>query len=201
MRREFGAVMGLALTTMLVAAACSDASRPLTAPERSASTAALLDGATNTVTSLLVAPIERTTPLAEDVTWTFTVGPDGVVSSNPSVGLTIAVPQGALESTVTITVTALAGAPVAYAFEPHLVFRKTVYLTQDLSGTTGDGLGSLALNGAHFAGDALELNSDGLAIVDEIVPAFVLDGTNAATFGVTHFSGWIVASGNSEEAQ
>jgi hypothetical protein len=199
MRKRCGAAMWLALTTALGVAACSETTRSLTAPERSAGEAqALLGGLTSTLTSLLIAPVERTTPLAANVTWSFVAGPGGAYSSNPAVGLSVAVPPGALSSTVTITVTALAGAPVAYRFEPHLTFARKVQLTQNLSGTKSGLLGSLLLKGAHFAGDLLQLNPDGLAIVDEIVPAFVLSLTRKATFGVNHFSGWILASGNGE---
>lgn len=185
---------------VLAGMACSDASRPLTTepyqPDAAASShllGGLLGGVTGTLTNLLVAPVNRTTPLPADVVWTFTAGPGGAVSSNSTVGLTISIPSGALASTQTITVRALAGAPVAYAFEPHLVFSKKVYLTQKLNGTTA-GLLSV-LSGAHFATDRLELNEDGLASVTEIVPGVLSGLFRTFTFGVTHFSGWTVASG------
>jgi hypothetical protein len=133
------------------------------------------------------------------VSWTFTAGPGGAVSSNSAVGLTIVVPAGALSTTETITVTALAGAPVAYGFSPHLVFSKKVSLTQDLAGTSVGVLGWLTLNGAHFTGDVLDVNSDGLVSVDESVPALLSVLTRKVTFGVGHFSGWIVASGISDD--
>jgi hypothetical protein len=195
-------VLALAVTTSLVAVACSDASRPLaTAPDRAVSAVtdsaqlSLLDG----LLGLLVAPVKRNTPLANDVSWTFTAGPNGGSTSNSALGVTVRIPAGALDENVTITVTALKGAAIAYRFSPHLEFERTVYITQSLKGTSAGLLTSLLLKGAHFPGDAPEYTSSGLAIVDEVVPAVLnnlLSTLNrSATFGVTHFSGWLLASG------
>lgn len=193
-----------ALAAVLLGTACSDAGQPLApAPIQVGSGASeqllggIIGGVINAVTNLLVPPVNRTTPLASDVSWTFTAGPAGAVSSNASVGLTIVIPTGALATTQTITVTALAGAPVAYKFEPHLQFARKVYLTQKLSGTTAGLLSPVS--GAHFATDRLEM-SGGLAVVTELVPSLTSLLTRTTTFGVTHFSGWIVAgrSANSE---
>lgn len=195
-----------ALAAALLATACSDAGQPLAPARTHVGSGAseqllggIIGGVINTLTNLLVPPINRTTPLASDVRWTFTAGPGGATSSNAAVGLTIVVPAGALSTTQTITVTALAGAPVAYRFEPHLQFSRKVYLTQNLRGTTA---GLLApLNGAHFATDLLQLNPQGLAIVTELVPALANPLTRTATFGVGHFSGWILGSGRASEAE
>lgn len=189
--------------------ACSDV-QP-TAPASSAVTSdvnrtnllgGLLGGTTTLVGEVvdaLVPPVERRVPLASDVTWSFWAGPLGATSSNASVGLTISIPRGALASTQRITVTALAGAPVAYKFEPHgLVFAKSSQLRQDLKGTTADGLLDLGLlYGAYFATDRLELTSGGLAVVTEIIPALTSLLTKTVSFPIEHFSGYIVASGRS----
>lgn len=188
------AVLGFALAVGLAVTACSD--RSVTPPatlDRGADQSSLLGGLLGGVNSLLFQPLERNTPLASNVSWTFTAGPSGGFTSNSSVGLTVSIPPGALTSTTTFTVTALAGAPVAYRFEPHVDFSKTVYLTQDLSGTSAGVLNSLLLKGAHFPGSAPAYTSGGLAIVDEIVPGLTLSGK--LTFGVTHFSGWIGGAG------
>src|SRR5438874_1246304 len=204
MRKSVSGLIGMSVAVALVATACSDTAT--TAPSLQRSTAGPssllginLGGTVNTLTSLLVAPVTRSTPLQSDVSWTFTAGPGGAVSSNSNVGLTIVVPYGALSSTETITVTALAGAPVAYRFEPHLVFSKKVSLTQNLNGTSVGLLGLVALNGAHFTGDVLDVNADGLVSVDETVPALLTLLTHKATFNVGHFSGWILASGDADD--
>ncbi|MEX2155021.1 MAG: hypothetical protein WD825_16880 [Gemmatimonadaceae bacterium] len=203
MRKPMRALVALAVTTTFVVTACSDASRPFaSAPVRDVAQESqnLLGGLLGTVTSLLVAPLHRTTPLPADVVWTFTAGPEGAVSSNPSVGLKITVPAGALTSTQTITVTALAGSLVAYRFEPHLEFERKVSLRQNLDGTDVGLLSGAVLKGAHFPGDAPVLTDDGLAIVDEIVAATVNLLTRTVKFDVGHFSGWIVASGMGGDA-
>jgi len=87
---------------------------------------------------------------------------------------------------------------VAYRFEPHgLVFARKVTLTQNLRGTTADGLLSslVPLSGAYFATDDLELDADGLANVTEIIPATLSLLTRKASFPIEHFSGYILASG------
>jgi hypothetical protein len=95
-------------------------------------------------------------------------------------------------------VTALKGSAVAYRFEPHIEFDTKVVLTQNLRGTSAGGLLSLtALKGAHFEGDLLEFQN-GKVKVTEIVPALLAWLTKTVSFGVDHFSGWIVASGYSE---
>jgi hypothetical protein len=196
MRQKIGrAVLGLALATGLALGACSDRSvtQPSATLQRGGEQGALLGGLLGGVNQLLFSPLQRNTPLAQDVSWSFTIGPSGGSSSNSAVGLAITIPSGALSSTQTITVTALAGSPVAYRFEPHITFNKTIYLTQNLSGTFAGLLNGLVMKGAHFAGSTPSYTSGGLAIVDEIVSGIVLSGN--FTFGVTHFSGWIPGSG------
>lgn len=192
------AVLGFVLATGLALAACSD--RTVTAPslDRGGEQSSLLGGLLGGVSQLLFAPLHRDTPLDQDVSWSFTVGPSGGSSSNSSVGLTIVVPPNALSSPRTITVTALAGSPVAYRFEPHIDFNKKIWLTQDLSGTSAGVLNSLLLKGAHFPGSVPTYTSGGLAIVDEIVSGLTLFGS--VTFGVTHFSGWITGVGYAGES-
>jgi hypothetical protein len=160
----------------------------------------LLGTLTGTVGDLLVTPIHRSVPLAEDVSWTFTASPYGSRSSNSAVGLSIYVPPGAVDRSVTIRVTALQGSAVAYRFEPHMEFDRKVVLTQSLRGLRYGLLGTGLLNlspfrGAHFEGDVPSYNGDGQALVSEVVGAVLNLFSNSTSFGVDHFSGWIVASG------
>ena len=206
MRIGVRALIGLATAATVFTTACSDsATSALTAPVRADSSATqshllggLLGVVTNTLNALLASPVKRYTPLTQDVSWTFVAKPGGAVSQNSSVGLTIVVPPGAVDSYRTITVTALKGSAVAYRFEPHMEFDRKVILTQDLRGTTAGGLLNLtAVKGAHFEGDVLDY-VNGKVKVTEIVPALLSWLTKTASFGVDHFSGWIVASGYSE---
>ena len=189
--------------TMLAAGGCTDTPTSPSAPVSvgAAPQQKLLGELLGAVTGLLVPPVKRNTPLASDVTWSLVAGPDGAVSKNSSVGLTVSIPAGALSTTTTITVRTLAGSAVAYSFEPHLEFDKAVTLTQSLSGTSAGGLLSLPLvSGAHFDGERLSLTSGGLAIVNEVVPALANIFTRTASFQVDHFSGWILASGRCSDA-
>jgi hypothetical protein len=183
---------------------CGDVLQPGSPPTGVKTSAGLLGGGTASVDEsvesigeILVAPLHRTTALPDDVSWSFTVGPSGGTSSHSATGLTISVPRGALGSTVTITVTALAGTPVAYGFAPHgLVFAKKVQLTQSLSGLDMGLVSSLLFQGAHFSGDD-PVYTDGLALVTETVNAHVNLLSRTVSFPIEHFSGWIVATGRS----
>jgi hypothetical protein len=198
MFRSVKAAIGLSVAVVLAGSACSEASR-ITGPTKAAPAQPSnllgidIDIGLGGLVPRLVRPIERTTPLASDVTWSFEAGPAGAVSANSTVGLTIVIPYGALTSNQTITVTALAGAPVAYGFEPHLDFERNVTLRQQLDGTNAGLLEPLL--GAHFATDRLELDAQGLLSVTETVPAVTSLLARTTQFRVGHFSGWIVASG------
>jgi hypothetical protein len=199
MKLKARAVLGFALAAGLALAACSD--RGITPPaaiDRGGDQSSLLGGLLGGVGQLLFSPLHRNTALAQDVSWTFTVGPSGGSSSNSSAGLSIVIPPNAVSTTQTITVTALAGSPVAYRFEPHITFNKKIWLTQDLSGTSVGLLGSLTMKAAHFPGQTPVYTLDGLALVDEIVSGLALSGN--FTFGVTHFSGWIAGTGYMSES-
>lgn len=206
MRKHVSLIPLAVLSVALLATACSDANEPL-APMRSGTSASnplggmteWTGGVGSTVSSTLLPPIERTTPLAEDVTWSFDAGPLGATSSNAAVGLTIAIPAGALTSVQRVTITALAGDAVAYKFDPHgLVFERKVQLTQSIKGTTADEELLPALCGAYFATDRLELTADGLASVTELLSAVVDPFGRIVSFYIEHFSGYIVASGRTE---
>lgn len=209
MRYGVRALIGLVTATAVFTTACSDSATSPTATARvfadsSAQEAqllgGLLGGLLGTVGNLLATPIHRSQALANDVSWTFTASPNGSRSSNSAVGLSIYVPPGAVDRYTTIRVTALKGTAVAYRFEPHIEFDRKVVLTQSLRGLEygllGTGLLSLSpFKGAHFDGDVPTYNSDGQALVGEVVGAVLNLFSNTTSFGVDHFSGWIVASG------
>lgn len=189
--RKALAVLSLGAVSVL-AVACHDLVQP---------TANTLDRAGNSsaLLSLLIAPVQRATPLAQDVTWSFTAGPNGGFSSDAATGLTVSIPSGALADNVTITVTALAGSNVAYRFEPHgLQFSRSAHLTQDLTRTTANLVSGVTLSGAYFATDTLETSADGLALVTEVLSAVTNPLTRTATFPIQHFSGYILASGRTD---
>lgn len=196
MRLRALSVFGGVSLTLLTFSACADAPTSLST-SRLTNDAQLLGGTVTTVGNLLVSPLHRSVPLTAPVSWSFTAGPNGATSSNSATGLTIAIPRGALSSTVTIRVTALEGTSVAYRFEPHgLQFAQNVQLTQSLRGLDLGAVNLLLLSGAHFPGSEPEYVG-GLALVTEIVSARLNLLQNSMSFPIRHFSGWIAGSGRS----
>lgn len=187
MRVSIRAVVGLLTSILLVSTSCSDERSSLTSPRLSST------GSPGGARLIALTAVRRSAPLANDVTWSFTAGPLGATSTNPAVGLTVTVPEGALATTETITVTALAGDAVAYRFEPHLEFARKVRLEQDAS--LINIAGHVPMWGAHFDGDTPEFLG-GLVVATEQVPAILSVLTGNVHFDVRHFTGWIVASGN-----
>jgi hypothetical protein len=186
MRAGFRAAAGLLTGVLLISSCSGDGSSP-TSPR-------LSRAGTRPAQLVQLLAVQRVTPLDSDVTWSFTAGPLGGSSTNSVTGLTITVPAGALASTETITVTALAGSAAAYRFEPHLEFAKKVRLEQSASHLNIAGL-LLPMWGAHFDGSAPELLG-GILSVTEQVPAVLSILSGKVRFDVSHFSGWIFASGN-----
>lgn len=185
----------LSIAVAVFAVACHDAVQPNGAAEQTLERG----GAPAMLLNTLIAPVQRSTPLPEDVTWSFVAGPDGGATTNAATGLTFVVPAGAVAEDVTITVTALAGDAVAYRFQPHgVVFARSATFTQDLRLTTANVVSGLTLSGAYFATDALEFSPTGLVSVTETIGAVVNPLTRTATFPVRHFSGYILASGRAE---
>jgi hypothetical protein len=203
MRARTVAPIAVAVAGLLVFTACADTgsiSGPQRVDQQSALLGELLDGTVSTVGNTLMSPLHRTTALAQPVSWSFVAGPGGATSSNSATGLTVSIPSGALASSVTITVTAIEGTAVAYAFEPHgLQFAKNVRLTQSLRNTRVGVLNLLLPQGGHFAGAEPEYNGP-LALVTETSQAQLNLLGNSMSFPIRHFSGWIAGSGRSHDA-
>ena len=212
MQKRLLNIIGAALVASAVVAGCAD--RATTAPITPAATqpsnsllGGLIGGVVGTVGKLLnivVTLVERPVALQQDVVWSFDAGPAGALSGNRAVGLSIAIPPGALDHTVRITVTARAGKVYDYHFEPEgLQFAKPVVLTQDVSdnsllgGLLGGLLGSngKSVRGAYYAAPSLQYDpTTGQATVNELEPTVNVPGY--VTFQIKHFSGYVVASCN-----
>lgn len=138
-----------------------------------------------------VTVLERTKPLASELSVTQVIGRDGGVIEISEAGLTVSFPQGALTRPTEITVTAPSGNLVGYHFAPHgLKFHESVTVHQDLSLTEAR-LGSTvlgSLSAAYFAGD---LDPKVLAL--EVLDLSILDGL-LAQFKIDHFSGYVIAT-------
>jgi hypothetical protein len=143
--------------------------------------------------------VTRDVPLATPLTATQTIGVFGGTISLPGAGLTVVVPAFAVSTSTTITVTALAGSKVAYEFEPHgIQFNVPLIATQSLAGTSAwnGSLVSPSLSAGYFADSLTATGST--ALVSELL-GVTLDGLlGRASFSISHFSGYLLATGRTE---
>lgn len=179
----------LAITAAVLAAACGDTG--VTAPSRQTAASAPAQR------EILSAPItvkvaQRDAPLSEPVSTSATVGWWGGTMSLPAAGLTVIIPPFAVSSPITLTATAVAGSGVAYEFGPHGThFNVPLVMIQNLSHVNMSGLNPLDM----FAGYYSSLNDGGTASITELLNVGVNLESLTAVFTVTHFSGYLLASG------
>jgi len=194
-----------AMALVLVAGACTDAPAPLEpaatleAPDAPFFRWAPAEG---------FGVLKRTRPLKKEEARSKWIGPEGG-TIRLKAGLTLVIPEGALDRPVRITATARPGWNVAFEFAPHgLTFNEPVHLRVDTRNTSAAGLlgdddddewdddeGEDApgapvagFMGVYYGGD-LSLG----AVPLETLPVF-LDG-RFLVFQTVHFSGYAVASG------
>src|SRR5581483_2669690 len=194
------------LSTLAVAAILSVAaygcmsdspSAPKTAAPPAAPSNSLLGGLLGgSTTTTKVIGLQRTKPLTSNVTASATIGVLGGVLSIPSAGIVVVVPPAAVLSPIKMSVTALAGSNVAYQFEPHgTKFLVPLVVTQNLTNTQAAS-GLVSLN-QLFVGYFPDNNN--ILNVSELLNLNVNLLNMTAVFTVTHFSGYIIASGRSAE--
>lgn len=196
---RFRALMALAAMGALFGSGCSDGQDALLQPGAALGTT-LADGAISRQIPSRVSVAQRNAPLDADRAVTQVVGRAGGVISIPEAGFQLVIPPNSLVPPepfegVEITVTALAGWNVAYAFEPHgLVFQAPVHAVQDARRTRGlRGDGTLeSATGAYFPDPALL--ADGEATVSEIRPTAVDARRKRYSWEIDHFSGYLLAT-------
>jgi hypothetical protein len=184
--------LGLVLTLAAAVACQGDGA---TAPTATAVPPVRLEVVNPAVTATV---LTRTTPLDADYTVSKVVGPLGGTLKVPG-GLTITVPPMALRRVVILSATALKGNIVAYEFGPHgTVFNVPLVMTQDLHGTSGEGMTGISnIEVGYFLDRAkLDYVSD-RASINEFLPASLsvsLTG-ESLTYSVKHFSGYVIVTG------
>ena len=138
--------------------------------------------------------LERTKPLSRDVTASAVIGREGGTLSIPAAGFHLTIPPGAVTSNTKFTVTAIKGSLVAYEFWPHgTQFERGLIARQDLAGTEWQGLEVRPLVAGYFAErSALDL-SNATAVVTEVIAGVISPLSKQFTFGIDHFSGYVVA--------
>ena len=113
------------------------------------------------------------------------------------VGLVVIVPPKAISgSEMTLTVTAMPGAVVAYEFGPHgSQFAAPLIVTQSLVGTNYARLGAdVRLRGGYFRNASQINHATGTAEIDESLPTVLGFKGLFVSFKVTHFSGYMVST-------
>jgi hypothetical protein len=141
--------------------------------------------------------VKRSSPLAANVSGSALIGPSGGTIGIDAAGVQITFPRGAVDHATAITVTALAGADVAYQFAPHgIVFAVPVTVEQDLRGT--DAAKDKTLQGSYYTDDISAHYVDAghkFARIDEARAAEVDVRGQRLRFTIGHFSGYLVSSG------
>ena len=192
--RTLAAAIALAAISVPVAS-CRDAnapSAPVESPNALLGLSGGLGGGVANVVDTVVTALQRTIPLAEDVSRSATIGPEGGSIEIPEAGFRLDVPKNAVSAPTLITVTAVNGSTVAYEFEPHgITLGKRLIVSQDL-GVSGivSNLGGTSFSGAYFRSRD-ELRADGTVFVHELEPTTV-DQLSTVRFSIGHFSGYIV---------
>jgi hypothetical protein len=138
--------------------------------------------------------LQRTRPLAEPITVSKVIGPDGGTLAIPEAGVTVTVPRGALATTTNIVMTARAGTLVAYDFAPHgITFAKPLVFSQKLSGTNATLLSAPLLQLGYYEDASLLTKTGGL--VSQLLGGTVNTLTWTFTSSIPHFSGYMVSCG------
>lgn len=147
----------------------------------------------------------RRRPLARAITVTRVISnDDGGTIQISEADFQLEIPKGALGvPSMTISVTALPGAAVAYEFEPHGVqFAAPLSFVQQLTHTN---LHSVTLpagfeqeiSGTYFSDGSLIDPATGIAVVSESTPAEVSGSITDGrlVFPIWHFSGYMASTG------
>lgn len=172
------------------AAPTSAVAPPPAAPSQSLLGGLLGGGTTATKT---VNPLLRTTPLANDVTVSQTIGPLGGTIIIPSAGLTLVVPPLAVTRVTNFAITARKGNYVAYDMEPHgTKFLVPLIATQSLVNTNAKLLNVSLSLGYYPDGSHPTSVSELLSVQVDLLKL-----TAIAT--IPHFSGYIFAGGLEEQ--
>ena len=196
--RTVGALAAAA--TLGLAAACSSDS--VTSPQMHRNSDGSLSGLLSSAASTLINEkgLLRDAPLAVAITRSAVITQkDGGSIKIDETGFELRIPKGAIPvASMTITVTALPGGMVAYDFQPHgTKFLLPLSIRQDLGGSSWDHLGFQGVVTGGYFKDVSQLNTDlGTATVDETFPVTI--GSSRASFNITHFSGYMVATGRAD---
>lgn len=188
------------LLAMSMGVGCSDLAPLAPTPDSGVGTAAEVSRARQpTNDEQTIATLERLRPLKTSDSRTVIIGPAGGDIMLPRAGFRIHIPPGALTASTAISVTAHPGRAVAYEFGPHgLQFLVPVQIHQDLEGTTAEKSPELrqSLAAGYFENGAASIDdAAGVAVITERLRTTLSEKDMAVFFEITHFSGYILATG------
>lgn len=179
------------IVTVAATASCSGDTP--SSPSGGAPASAPPNSGTRLLAPITVVPLHRTVPLATAQSASARIGVLGGTVALPAAGLTVVVPPLSVVTSVTVTVTALAGSDVAYEFSPHgLSFLVPLVATQDLENTDARSSGPvdpLVLYVGYFP------DSSHRTTVTELLNLRVDLLGQTSTALLWHFSGYVWASG------
>jgi len=149
-----------------------------------------------------VTVIRRLTPLPRDITAGEWINKNGGSITIPEAGLKVTVPAGAVARRTYFTVIAHAGDLVSYEFGPHgMAFPVPLQLHQDIRELNiwkqnGDLSPTvIPIEAGYFPSRSDIDSTQGIAVVQEILPVDIDLAGSKLHFGVQHFSGYLLASG------
>jgi hypothetical protein len=188
-RTPSGARCALSLTLALTAAACDNPSP--------AGPSAVVRGAVGGPGTFQGVVLPRLVPVPAGPAATARITIEGGVIALPSAGLRVTFPAGAVTEPVDVTVRTASARRVAYEFEPHgLIFARPVLVEQVLSGTSAaSDAGLRRALVATYVATGFDDRADGAVDADEVLPVRLDARGRVASFEVTHFSGYQLASG------
>ena len=148
--------------------------------------------------------MSRQEVLSADLTASAVIGPKGGELRLKEAGLRLIVPKGAVSAPTTFSVTAIAGSMVAYEFQPHgatfavpLIIQQTVFN----SGPESANPNTYNFEAGHFLSRADLDGTAEIGVVNEMLPTRIESGKGKITFSVTHFSGYLLASGRATSSE
>jgi len=149
-----------------------------------------------------VAALKRSDYLANDISESAFIGPEGGEIDIDQTGSSIVFSPGAFSRRTRVTMTVKAGWNVAFEFAPHgIVFAAPVTVQQELSYTVADNPSNAAkLQAGYFQRnlDSIFLDmGQSVARVSELRHASIGRRLNSlvANFSIYHFSGYLMSSG------
>lgn len=147
--------------------------------------------------SVSAVALTRSSVLAEPITVSAEIGSAGGTIELAQTGLTVVIPRNALDETLTISVTAIAGDVLAYEFGPHgTEFKRPLTLTQRLDLTTWGSVGRPGrMEAGYFSTPDAVNQEEGEIMVDSFLPVIVDAEMETARFRVKHFSGYMLSTG------